>query len=160
MKKILLTVLCCFASCILFADMDLRVQKFINASGGSAKIISAGWKNYALELTASADNDLRVTYDQLFSFYPDKVYEISADVRGTGTPIVELRLLDIYNKPVAQVTVPFNVFIRKGELKGKLDMRGMKFTEMPRRFQLVIGVKKGSSLIVEDVEFDIDDDND
>lgn len=156
----MVTLFVCLASTLLFADMDLRVQRFINASGGTAKIVSTGWKNYGLELAAFANSDLRVTYDQLFTFYPDKVYELSADVKGNGTPFAELRLLDIYNRPVAPVTVPFKVFIHKGELKGRLDMRGMKFAEMPRRFQLVIGVKKGTSLLVEDVEFDIDDDND
>lgn len=162
MKKIFSVFLVCFASTLLWADMDLRVQRFVDPAGGTAKVISAGWKNYALELTASADSDLRVTYDQLFTFYADKVYELSADIKqGDGSNVfAELRLLDIHNKPVAPVTVPFKVHIRKGELKGRLDMRGMKFSEMPRRFQLVIGVKKGSALVIEDIEFDIDNNDD
>ena len=156
MKKIMLTMVLCFSSVLLMADMDLRVQNFTGVVGGSAEVVSTGWKNYGLKLVAGNEKDLRITYKQIYSFYPGQVYELSADVSGKGTPFVELNFLDKDNKLLK--TIPMPVKIRRGELDARLDLRGAAFEQMPSRFQVVIGVKKGTSVLIEDVELDIDND--
>lgn len=146
----------CFSSLLLMADIDLRVQNFTGVDGGSAEVVSTGWKNYGLKLSAGNEKDLRITYKQIFSYYPGQVYELSADISGKGTPFAELNFLDADNKLLK--TIPMNVKIHRNEMKARLDLRAEKFGSQPRRFQIVIGVKKGTSLLVEDVEFEIDND--
>ena len=158
MKKFLVTLVFCCAALAVYADMDLRVQNFSGVTGGTAKVVSTGWKNYGLQLTADQKSDLRITYKQLFTFYPGKVYKLSADISGNGVPFAELRFLDIDNRPLKQAVIPMQVRIHRGELKAFADLRKTRFEEMPSRFQVIIGVKKGTSLLIEDVEFEVDND--
>ena len=156
MKKFLLALVCSSAM-VLSADVDLRVQKFADITGGTAKVISTGWKNYGLDMKASADRDVTATYRQLFTYYPNMIYELSADIRGNGTPFAVFNFLNADGSP-CKVDVPVNTFVKGDDFKAVLDLRNVKLTTTPARFTVSIGVKKGGSVIFEDVELEIDND--
>lgn len=157
MKKFLLTTLFCCASIVLTAGTDLRVQNFLPASGGTAEVVSTGWKNYGLKLTAGAQSDVTVMYKQIFTFHPGMIYEISGDISGTGELFAELQYFDIDNKPVSYPKSKMTIRIRKDEFKAVLDLREVDMPNPPRRCKVVLGVKKGGSLLLEDMELDVED---
>ena len=156
MKKFLLALVCSSAM-VLSADVDLRVQKFADVTGGTAEVISTGWKNYGLEMKASADRDVTAAYRQIFTFYPNMIYKLSADIRGSGTPFAVFNFLNTDGSP-CKVDVPVKTFVKGDDFKAVLDLRNVKLTAVPARFTVTIGVKKGGTMIFEDVELEIDND--
>ena len=157
MKKLLLALVCS-VSALLFADTDLRVQKFSKPDKGTAEVVSTGWKNYGLKITAPADADAKVTYDQMFHFYPGMFYEVSGDFSGTGEIFVEMYFFNQDNTPYKVPVKRALMFCKRGDFKAKFDLREFTAADAPRRFKVVIGVKKGGTALLEDMELEVDDD--
>ncbi len=157
MKKLLL-LLVSAAGTLLFAGSDLRVQNFSAAAGGKAEVISLFWKTRGLKLTADETSDVRVTCNQFFTYRGPVVYEVSADIKGNGTPFVEFQFFNTDGTPCGQ-PVAANVLVRGNDMKALLDLRNTTWqTAPPRRFKVIIGVKQGGILTFDDIELDVDDD--
>ena len=156
MKKLFLALVCSVGS-LLFADTDLRVQNFSAPTGGTAEVISLFWKTRGLKLTADSNSDLRVTYNQFFTFQDRMIYELSADIEGTGTPLVEFQFFNADGTPCGQ-PVAATIQVRGDDLEARLDLRNTTWETVPRRFKVIIGVQKGGVVVLDDIELDIDND--
>ena len=157
MKKILLALICS-AGALLFADTDLRVQKFSQPVKGSAQVVSTGWKNYGLKLAATPDSDAEVIYNQLFRFYPGMFYKVSGDFSGTGEIFVKMYFYNLDGTPYKVPVKDAVIRLEKDEFDARFDLREFTAADAPRRYKVVIGVKKGGSIILEDLELEVDDD--
>ena len=157
MKKFLFLILS-LASLPLFGDIDLRVQNFAKAVNGTADVVSTGWKNYGLKVVASAEKDATVEFKQMFTFYAGKVYEISGDFSGSGKLFVELHFFNNDNTPYKVPMKRADAVIDGDDFEVKFDLREFPANDAPRRFKVVFGVAKGGSVLLEDIEMDMDND--
>jgi hypothetical protein len=156
MKKLLLAAVCS-VSAMLFADTDLRVNNFSAPNGGNSEIVSLFWKTRGLKLSAAADSDVRVTYNQFFTYRDRMIYHVSADVSGTGTPFVEFQFFNADGTACGEV-MPAQVLVHGDDMEAVLDLRNQTWQTVPRRFKVTIGVKKGGVMTFDDIELEVDND--
>ena len=156
MKKLLLAAVCS-VSAMLFADTDLRLNNFSAANGGNSEIVSLFWKTRGLKLTAAGDSDVRVTYNQFFTYQHRMIYHVSADVSGNGTPFVEFQFFNADGTACGEV-MPAKATLRGDDMDAFLDLRDHTWQTPPRRFKVTIGVRKGGVMVFDDIELEVDND--
>ena len=157
MKKLLLAVVCS-ASTLLFADVDLRESKFSKPASGTSEIVSVGFLDRALKLTADAKSDAEVVYNRFFTFRPGMFYKVSGDFAGQGKVFVKMYF---YN----QDGTPWKVAVKNAvvrqkfdEFEAKFDLNEFTSANAPRQFKVAVGVKKGGSVVLDDMELEVDND--
>lgn len=157
MKKFLLAVICC-AGTLIYADTDLREKNFSKPAVGSSEIVTVGWLDHKLKITATAEADAEVIYNKAFNFIPGMFYKVSGDVSGQGEVIVKLYFFNQDGTPY-KVPVKSAVVRQKlDEFEAKFDLREFTPVNAPRQFKVAIGVKKAGSVVVDDLELEVDDD--
>ena len=157
MKK-MLAVLTFTAGALLYADADLHEKNFSNAVGGTSKIVSVGWMDHGLKVTADAKSDAAIVYNKSFNFRPGLYYKVSGDFTGQGEIFVKMYF---YNQDGTAYKVPVkNAVVRqkRDEFEAKFDLREFTAANAPSQYKVVIGVKKGGSVVLDDLELEVDDD--
>ena len=157
MKKFLLTVFC-FAGVLLFADADLRERNFSKPAKGTSEIVSVGFLDYGLKITADAKSDSEVVYDRFFNFRPGLFYQVNGDYSGRGEIFVKLYFFNQDGTPYK--TAMKNAVVRQkfDEFEAKFDLREFTAANYPYQFKVAIGVRKGGSVVLDDLELEVDDD--
>ncbi len=157
MKKLLLALICS-AAAALHADIDLRENNFSKPANGTAEIVSINWLDRGLKLTAPADMDAEVTYNRTFTFRAGLFYKVSGDFSGNGEIFVKMYFFNQDGTP-GKVPVKSAVVRQKlDEFEAKFDLREFTAANAPYKFNVAIGVKKGGSIVLDDIELEVDDD--
>ena len=158
MKKFLLALIICSAGALTYADVDLREKNFSQPAKGSSEVITVGWLDHRLKITAAAEADAEVIYNKAFNFIPGMFYKVSGDVSGRGEIIAKLYFFNQDGTPY-KVPVKSAVVRQKlDEFEARFDLRKFTPVNAPYQFKVVIGVKKGGSVVVDDLELEVDDD--
>ena len=157
MKKVLLALIYTTGA-MLYADADLREKNFSKPASGTSEIVSFGWLDYGLKLTATAEADAEVVFNRFFNFRPGMFYKVGGDFSGQGEIFVKMLFFN-------QDGTPYKVPVKNAVVRQKLDEFEAKFNlseftvaNAPSQFKVVIGVKKGSAVVLDDMELEVDDD--
>ena len=158
MKKFLLALIICSAGALTYADVDLREKNFSQPAKGSSEVITVGWLDHKLKITATAEADAEVIYNKAFNFIPGMFYKVSGDVSGRGEIIAKLYFFN--QDGTAYKVAEKSAVVRQklDEFEARFDLREFTPVNAPYQFKVVIGVKKAGSVVVDDLELEVDDD--
>ena len=157
MKKVFLALVCS-AGTLLFADTDLQEKNFSKPARGTSEIVSVGWFDSGLKLTADAKGDAEVVYNKVFNFRPGLFYKVSGDFTGQGEVFVKMYFFNRNGTPY-KVPVKSAVVRQKfDEFEAKFDLSEFNKTNSPAQFKVAVGVRKGGSVVLDDMELEVDDD--
>lgn len=157
MKKITGFV-CAVAAFSALAGVDLPAKGF-SAGKNSNMVIVRGddWFSKALRLTAGSESDAVAVFGRKISVKP-AVYEVQAEIRGTGRAFIELHLLHQDGSVTVKRIAATDATGRYRDLEGRFDMRRFRAKNPLTAVQVVLGVEKGGSVDFDDVELEIDND--
>ena len=157
MKKFFLALVCS-AGTLLYADTDLRENNFSKPASGTSEIVSVGWLDRGLKITTTEKSDSEVVYNRAFNFRPGLFYKVGGDFTGQGEIVVKMYF---FNRDGTPYTVPVkSAVVRQkfDEFEAKFDLREFTATDSPYQFKIAVGVKKGGSVVLDDMELEVDDD--
>lgn len=157
MKKLLLMVLCS-AGALVYADADLRVKNFAKPEKGSSEIVSAGWLDHSLKITAPADADSEVVYNKLFSFNPRMFYKVQGDLSGDGKVFVKIYFFNKDGTPYKVAEKSAVVHQEWDEFESRFNLSEFTLADAPHKFKIAVGVKKGGTVVLDDLELEVDND--
>ena len=157
MKKLLLALVCSAGS-LLYADADLRENNFSKPASGRSEIVFTGWFDRGLKLTAAAESDAEIVYNRSFRFYPGMFYKVNGEFSGRGEIFVKMYFFNQDGSPYKVSEKTAVVWQKRDEFEAKFDLREFNSTNAPYQFKVVIGVKKNGSVVLDDMELDVDDD--
>ena len=157
MKRILLALVCS-AGTLLYADADLREKNFAKPESGTSEIVSVGWMDHGLKLNAASEADAEVLYNQAFNFRAGFFYEINGDFSVQGEIFVKLYFFNQDGTPYKVPEKSAAVRQKRDEFEAKFDLREFTNADSSYQFKAAIGVKKGGSVILDDLELEVDDD--
>ena len=157
MKKVFLALVCS-AGTLLYADIDLREKNFSKPVSGTSEIVSVGWFDSGLKITSSAQADAEVVYNRAFKFRPGVFCKVSGDFTGQGEIFVKMYFFNQNGTPYKVPVKSAVVHQKFDEFEAKFDLRGFSRTDSPSQFKVAIGVKKGGSVVLDDMELEVDDD--
>ena len=158
MKKFLLALIICSAGALTYADVDLREKNFSKPAVGSSEIVTVGWFDHKLKITATAEADAEVIYNKAFNFIPGMFYKVSGDVSGRGEIIAKLYFFN--QDGTAYKVAEKSAVVRQkfDEFEAKFDLSEFNKTNSPAQFKVAVGVRKGGSVVLDDMELEVDDD--
>ena len=156
--KLILLVLICSASTLLYAGTDLREKNFSKPASGTAEIVSVGWFDYGLKITTDAKADTEVVYNRTFNYRPGLFYEVNSDFSGKGDIFVKMYFFNQDGTPYEVPEKSAVVRQKFDEFEAKFDLQEFTATKYPYQFKIAIGVKKGGSVVLDDIELEVDDD--
>ena len=159
MKKAI-TLFAAFAIFTLWADFKLPARYFEVISGGTAKVVRGnGFFSKAILLQAGKESEVTAQIPRTaYLFSANTVYEVDAEIKGSGKAFIELHFLDFKDQLIFKERVAEQFATEKfRDIKGKADMRGRKLAATPFKVAVVIGVEKGGSVAFDDIELDTDD---
>ena len=157
MKK-LLFALACVAGTFLYADTDLLENNFSKPVTGTSERVSVGLFDFGLKITSAAGTDAEVVYNKFFNYRPGMYYSVSGDFTGQGKIFVKMYF---YNQDGTPYKVPVKSAVvrqKLDEFEAKFDLREFTGTNAPHQFKIAVGVQKGSSVVLDDMELEVDDD--
>ena len=157
MKKVFLALICS-AGALLCADTDLREKNFSTPATGTSEIVSVGWFDSGLKLTSAAQADAEVVYNSAFTFRPGMFYKVSGDFTGQGEIFVKMYFFNRNGTPYKVPVKTAAVRQKIDEFEAKFDLREFTGTNSPAQFKVAIGVKKGGSVVLDDLELEVDND--
>jgi hypothetical protein len=85
-------------------------------------------------------------------------YKVSGDFSGNGEIFAKMYFYNLDGTPYKVPVKDAVIRLKRDEFDALFDLREFTAADAPRRYKVVIGVKKGGSIILEDLELEVDDD--